>query len=139
MRSIYFSTLCLLMISAGCKAQNSSTRVQVDNKDSAVFNKICSLDFAKYVDNQTVGSFLSDIGTNYTSYTFGTVRSNYLRFVYFVYSDEMWVEVKVNSFKYVESYNTFNTWNIEEFKKEQIGAIRFVYKGQFIKSTAWKR
>jgi len=139
MRYTYLTTITFFLLFSSCKAQQKfNDTIKVDNRDTGVYNRINAIDFEGYINKKTVEILLSDIGFNYTRYTYGTARNSYLRFVYFIYADNLWIEAQVNDFKFLESFSKEHKWNIEEFKKEKIGAIRFVYKNHIIKSVGEK-
>jgi hypothetical protein len=130
MRYVYCIAVGFFLVFFGCKSSMSTTgTTKVENKDTTVYNRVYAMNFSNYIDKKDVNTFLKDIGVDYVKYTFGTARNSYLRFVYFVYSEDLWVEVQVNEFVFLESYSKEHKWNIEDFKKEKIGAIRLIYKG----------
>jgi hypothetical protein len=134
MRYVHCIVVGFFLVFCGCKASMSTTgTTKVESKDTTVYNKVYAMEFLSYIDKKDVNTFLKDVGIDYVKYTFGTVRNSYLRFVYFVYSEDLWVEVQVNEFVFLESYSKEHKWNIEDFKKEKISAIRLIYKGNCVK------
>jgi hypothetical protein len=125
-------SLCLLIVKCAGQSMNSHT-ANVSAKDSSVYNKLLQMDFDKYISTESVGQFLNDVGSEYKDSTLGFAPTSYLRYITFSYSDKLWVELQVNDFKYMSSWNPKHKWDIGKFMKEKIGAIRFKYNGECVK------
>jgi hypothetical protein len=137
--TIFFSSSLFRQTNPNRDGQTrDNVKMIVDVKDSALYNKLQQMDFNKYIGSVTVGNFLKDIGLNYKDSTLGFAPPSYLRYILFAYSDKLWIELQVNEFRHMSSWNPEHKWDTENFKKEKIGAIRFKYEGKCIKCIGTK-
>lgn len=131
----YIYIIAILIIQAvGCNAQNksSASKYSVVN-DSIVYNKIYKMDFSKYTDKKSIDKFLTDIGYSYARYSYSTSRPHYLQFIFFVFSDSLWLEIEPFNFQHTSMYDLKEKWDIEKLRKEKAGDIRLFYRKQCVK------
>ena len=126
MNYIYLIAIILVQ-AAGCYAQNKSSASTGTTKDSVINNTIFQMDFGQYVEKKTIQEFLTDIGYNYSEHLYSTSRPHYLQFIYFVFSDNLWLEIEPKTFEHSSIYSIKHKWDIEKLKKEKVGEIRLYY------------
>ncbi len=130
-------TIVILICSTdlSCKGQHRSNEIVINTTDTAVYNKLMSMEFENYIGKATVDQFLTDVGIEYKDSTLGFAPTSYLRYIIFGYSDKLSVEIQVNEFKHMSSWSPEHKWDIKKFKMEKIGEIRFKYLGECIKCS----
>lgn len=132
MKLIYFITFLIIHLT-GCNAQNKSVASKVVVNDSVIHARVSQMDFSQYVEKKTIGEFLNDIGHSYSEHLYSTSRPHYLQFIFFVFSDSLWLEIEPSTFEYSSIYNVKHKWDIEKLKREKIAAIRLYYNNQCTK------
>jgi len=133
MKYVYIIAI-LVIQTAGCNAQNKSitSKGSVVN-DSIVYNRISQMDFSNYIEKKSIGDFLTDIGYSYSEHLYSTARPHYLQFIFFVFSDSLWLEIEPSTFEHTSIYNLKHKWDVEKLKKEKAGDIRLYYRNQCMK------
>jgi len=130
-----FLVSLMLFSSINCQAQklnHQTKKIVIDNKDSALYNKLLKMDFSKY-KGKAVSNFLNAVGINYVKYLGHTKRPGNLNYMSFIYSDSLSIEITVKEYKYLKPLNYDYKWSIEEFRKEKSYMICFKYAGECIK------
>ena len=132
MKYIYIIAIFVVQV-VGCNAQNKSTTSKRIVNDSIINNRISQIDFSHYIEKKTIGEFLTDVGFTYSEHLYSTARPHYLQFIFFVFSDSLWLEIEPSTFEHSSIYNIKHKWDIEKLKKEKIAAIRLYYNNQCTK------
>ncbi len=132
MKYIYLILIFYLQ-AAGCVAQNKSVAKAGIINDTTIFNRVSQMNFGDYINKKSIGEFLTDVGYSYSEHIYSTARPHYLQFIYFVFSDSLWLEIQPSTFDNTSIYNLKHKWDIDKLKKEKAGAIRLSYHLQCVK------
>jgi hypothetical protein len=126
--------LCLVFTScmAQTKIHTDFGEVLVDNKDTAMFNKLKSIDFGKYKGKET-SVFLDEISSSYIKRFFYEGRPGYASFLRVQYSKKLVVDIHVEKYEYMNPIDKEYKWDIEKFKKEKLFKIKLRYNTKCIK------
>ena len=123
----------------GCNAQNKTTNSKNNIvNDSSIKSRIYQIDFSQYIEKKPIVDFLTNIGYSYSEHLYSTSRPHYLQFIFFVFSDSLWLEIEPSTFEHTSIYNVKHKWDIEKLKKEKTGSIRLYYNNQCIKGCRIK-
>src|SRR5687768_16702016 len=100
MKYLYIIAILFLQIT-GCCGQNAVSGLNKSiTNDSIIYSKIYNTDFNEYIGKKTISEFLANIGYPYIDHSYSTARPHYLSFIFFIYSDNLWIEIEPGSYEY---------------------------------------
>ena len=80
--------------------------------------------YQKYID--TPISYYLECEKGYTEVLIKDSKPGLASSMIVIYNDSVKIELIPNEFKYMKPFDVSRKWNIEDFKKERIKAIRFL-------------
>ena len=128
---LYFSTLPV-NAQAACDKKAAKGLI-IDDTDKMSYKKLKRFKYNKYLNKQSIDVLMQKLGMVYIKHRFITVRVKNLRGVQFFINDNLSIEVFVNKFQKVESFNENLDWKLEDVKQEIASAINIYYKGVCVK------
>jgi hypothetical protein len=105
----------------------------IDDTDRTSYKKLKCFKYNRYLNKQSIDVLMQKIGMVYVNHRFITVRVKNLRGVQFFINDNLSIEVFVNKFQKVESFNEKLDWKLEDVMQEIASAINIYYKGVCVK------
>lgn len=101
--------------------------------DSLSVVKLLSVAKQSYIGG-SVGNLISDtMFNNYIDFVFVDQKPGELSSVLFKYPDDVFVEIIIDNYKYLNRHNEQRMWNFELLKKENVGRINIFKKDTLLK------
>lgn len=103
--------------------------------DSILLQKLKNLDKKKFV-KKSVGTFLKDpLIAKYSSHLFSDEPPGRLQYMTIIFTKNLYIQVYVSDYKYVERFNINRNWNFEKFKKEKVRELRLYYHDKLVEQV----
>ncbi len=113
--------ICILLLAIGL-ASNSAKSQTTDS----TLNQLLSINKANYL-NMPLDSILAVIPPGYVSMKIYGIR-NTARFLSVKYANQVWIELHVRHFSFMNQVDPNRIWNISQMRQEDLHSVS-VYKG----------
>ncbi len=138
MRSFTISLILIITIFNFCdgklKGYNTDKKIgKLEFNDSVLMINLLSVPMEKFIGG-SIEKFISDSTIKaYSDFIFVDQKPGELSFISFKYTDDIFIDIYIDDFKYLNQFNEQRRWDFELVKRERIDRIKILKGDSLIK------